>query len=1088
VQPLLTLGDEVAWRGRPLVGDRVQTLLAVLVAHAPDAVSDDRLIDELWGAELPSNPAKALQVVVSRTRSVTDRAVLERGPAGYRLAIPHDAVDVLLVQQLATAAAEHLGAGETAQAATLARTALALPLSHAADTRALELVRGSALRHAASARRTLALATASLGDHRAALPMLVDAIADRPDDEELLAALLASEAATAGPAAALTRYERYRRDLANRLGTDPGPRLTRVYQQLLDADHPVRQGIRHSGTELLGRADDIRQIGALVRTVRVTSIVGAGGLGKTRLAHVIGATAEQSVVHFVELVGVTTPEDVVGEVGSALGVRDSVVGRRALTPAQRADVQSQIAQQLDRTPTLLILDNCEHVIEAAADLVAYLVATCRDVHVLTTSRAPLGIAAEHVYALGELNPQDAADLFRLRARAARPGVALHPESVRAVVARLDGLPLAIELAAAKVRAMSVEDIERRLGDRFALLRGRDRSAPDRHQTLLAVIDWSWNLLAEPERRALRRLSVFHDGFTLDSAEAVVGPGALGSLELLAEQSLLAVRDRVDGVRYRMLETVRDFGRLQLSAADDEADTLAAQRNWAIRMSERAVSRIYGPAQVDAIDEIGREEANLTDVLHRCLSAPDPEGVVALIAGLGGFWAIRGDNPRLITLADAVEAALAGWRPPPELVELTRTALVALVTNSTVVGIETPGALALLLELGPGEEPTFIRAAIRVLIAVYAVDPVDSAQTAVLPGTARRAGSAEARSAEAAETETQDARPAELIVADRLRALGDDPDPLTASLALQWRSHLMENSGDPQAALDDASTALSITVEGQHRSAMGPWGEAMLDTQIAQMNAQLGYFAVAAKHARRAIPVLERLEAIDDLLQAQTLVAMDALLDGRTEDAEAILTSFARYEGASLFGGGVVTRAARAEVALAKGEVSTALRLYDEMADELSRLNVPGLREVTGLEPWTVFGQAVALTAHARHGTAESCLAYAGSVLTKVAALVGGQTPLLDLPVTGMGFFALGVWSLLRGACPAPQAARLLVIADTLAYSRLVPTMAWETAVAEAQERAPGQISHWQTQYAGRRGRDILDDALVALAEAGLRPA
>ncbi|MGW5242116.1 BTAD domain-containing putative transcriptional regulator [Monashia sp. NPDC004114] len=1056
MQPLLNLGDEVSWRGRPLVGDRVQTLLAVLAAHAPEPVSDERLIDELWGADLPTNPAKALQVVVSRTRTMTERTAVERGPAGYRLGLSREDVDVLLVEELAASAAERLRSGAAAEAADLARTAIALNVAPTAESAPLADVRSSARRHGRSARRTLALATAALGDHNDALPQLVTAAEADPDDDEVMATLLTSEAAVVGPAAALTRYEAHRRDLAERLGTDPAPRLARIHQQLLDADHPVRQGIRHSATELLGRADDLSSIGALVRTVRVTSIVGAGGLGKTRLAHVIGATAEQSVVHFVELVGVTTSEDVVGEVGSALGVRDSVVGRRTLTPRQRADVQAQIAQQLDRTPTLLILDNCEHVIEAVADLVAYLVATCRDVAVLTTSRAPLGIAAEHVYALGELNPQDAADLFRLRARAARPGVALHPDAVRAVVARLDGLPLAIELAAAKVRAMSVEDIERRLSDRFALLRGRDRSAPDRHQTLLAVIDWSWNLLAGPERRALRRLSVFHDGFTLQSAEALLGDAALTSIELLADQSLVVVRDLEDGVRYRMLETVRDFGRLQLTASDDEADALAAQRNWATGLATLAAARLYGPDQVDAIDEIGREEANLTDVLHRSLALPDPEAVVALVAGLGGFWAIRGDNPRLITLADAVEAALDGWRPPDGLVETTRTAVVILVTNSTVVGIETPGALALLRELGAGEIPSFTRAATRVLLAVYAPDMDD-----VEPSQA------------------------ETVVADRLRVLGEDRDPLTASLALQWRSHLQENSGDPQGALEDASAALAIAVGGQSRSAMGPWGEALLNTQLAQMNAQLGYFGVAAEHARRAIPVLERLESIDDLLQAHTLVAMDALVDGRIDEAEAILDSFSRYEGASMFGGGVVTGAARAEVALARGDVTNALRRYDQLAVDLATLQVPGLKEVTGLEPWAVFGEAVALTAHARHGTAEDSRRYADSVARKVTRVLDAQTPLLDLPVLGMGLFALGVWSLLRDSCPPARGAKLLVMADALGYSRFVPTMAWETALAEAQDRAPGQVPYWQAEYAGQRGREILDDARAALADAGL---
>ena len=324
------------------------------------------------------------------------------------------------------------------------------------------------------------------------------------------------------------------------------PQLQALHAELLAADRPVRAGLRFEATSLVGRDDDIRALRAVVREARVTSILGPGGLGKTRLAHLLGREAEQPIVHFIELVGISSPEDVVGEVGSALGVRDSVSGRRVLTAEQRGDVRARIGQALDQAPTLLILDNCEHVIAAVADLVAFLVSTCRRLRVVTTTRAPLAIAAERVFPLGQLSEDAAADLFRQRASAARPGVALDDEAVRRVVRRLDGLPLAIELAAAKVRVMSVGDIDRRLDDRFALLRGGDRSAPDRHQTLVAVIDWSWNLLTERERRALRWLAVFHDGFALPAAERAAGP-RLARRDPVAGRPVVAHRARRGGL-------------------------------------------------------------------------------------------------------------------------------------------------------------------------------------------------------------------------------------------------------------------------------------------------------------------------------------------------------------------------------------------------------------------------------------------------------------------------------------------------------------------------------------------------------------
>ena len=489
----LRLLDEVSWQGTPLPSGRTHALLAALVA-AGNQVSEERLVDEVWGPDdVPANPAKALQVVVSRVRSQTAPEVVVRTDHGYRLGLPSEAVDALVLRDAVVGAREAEGHRDLIRARDLARAALAVPASGSAADGPLGDLRAAAARHRAVASAVLGRALSGLGDHDEALPLLADVHAD---DEASVVALLRSTAAVHGAPAALEAYERHRADLADRLGVDPGPALRALHGELLAADRPVREGLRFEATSLVGRDEDIRALRAAVREARVTSILGPGGLGKTRLAHLLGREAEQPVVHFVELVGVSSPEDVVGEVGSALGVRDSVSGRRVLTPEQRNDVRARIAQVLDQAPTLLILDNCEHVVAAVADLVAYLVATCSRLRVVTTTRAPLAIAAERVFPLSQLAEEAAADLFCQRARAARPGVALDDDAVRRVVRRLDGLPLAIELAAAKVRVMSVEDIDRRLDDRFALLRGGDRSAPDRHQTLVR----GHRLVVEPAHR------------------------------------------------------------------------------------------------------------------------------------------------------------------------------------------------------------------------------------------------------------------------------------------------------------------------------------------------------------------------------------------------------------------------------------------------------------------------------------------------------------------------------------------------------------------------------------------------------------
>ncbi len=317
-------------------------------------------------------------------------------------------------------------------AAELAREALALanggaPAPTDEDGGPLQDIRRAAAADIASARVILARASSQTGAHEEAMPALEAAHAERPDDEPLLADLLRSEAVVRGPAAALERFERYRREVRERLGANPGEHLQRTHQYLLALDHPVRSGVRYDASALIGRDRDVEHLRALMASSRVVSIVGPGGLGKTRLAHVLARDGTVPIVHVVELVGVSSAEDVVGEVGSALGVRDSISGRRELTPEQRADVRARIAQRLGQSPSLVVLDNCEHLVEAVAELVAFLISTTAEVRVLTTSRAPLAIAAERVYLLGQLDVADAVQLFRERAAAARPTVRLNDD-------------------------------------------------------------------------------------------------------------------------------------------------------------------------------------------------------------------------------------------------------------------------------------------------------------------------------------------------------------------------------------------------------------------------------------------------------------------------------------------------------------------------------------------------------------------------------------------------------------------------------------------------------------------------------------
>ena len=948
--------------------------------------------------------------MVSRARSATAPTVVERAGAGYRLALETGDVDVWASEQAVEGARRAVAAGAWSEAAAY--------LPHLDG-------------HPVLAGRILG----ALGRHDEALSLLE--AEDCDGDDLALAALLRSEAAVRGVPAALTRYEGHRLHLADRLGVDPAPELQALHHELLLRDQPVRSGLSHYASSLVGRTDDLARLRVLVRSHRVVSILGPGGLGKTRLAQLVASEAEQPVVHVVELVGVVDADDMVGEVGSVLGVRDSVTGRQVLTAAQRRDVRSRIAQQLDQAPTLLVLDNCEHLVEAVADLVAFLVAVTPTLRVLTTTRAPLSIAAEHVFELSRLGPADAADLFRQRALAARPGLALPEAGVGEIVERLDGLPLAIELAAVKVRAMSVEDIAVRLENRFALLRGGDRSAPDRHQTLLAVIDWSWNLLGERERRALRRLSVFHDGFTLAGAEAVLGADALVSVEELVAQSLLTVLDAGTGspVRYRMLETVREFGRMQLVDAGEEAAAQTDHRAWAVGLTDALGPRIFSAEQVATIDVIAAEENNLADALRRALAAGDVDAVVSLLAALGSFWSVRGEHARVIMLAEPLAEALAAATPSPERDDQTRAALCLTLVNSWIAQLDVVADLqGRLTVLGPGTTSPRIAASARVVLAASDDNPFLSP--------------------------TDD-----LLQSD---------DPIVREVALQWLSHERENAGDVPAAIAAAEEALSVTT-----GESGPWSRAVLHTQLAGLYSQAGEIALAEPHARAAVPVLLRIGAREDALQAMATGAIALVERGDPDGAERALDeveALAEVATGGAFSARGTVLVTRAEIALARGDAEEGCRIVREAAAAMSAVRFPGMGADADIAPWAIYGTTVAVVAHALHDRREEGDGLHRWLADVAPRVVRRDRRFVDVPVVGLLLFALGLWGLRFATMPAEDAVRLLVLADRCAYPRFVPSLSWERAVELAEERLPGGLARIDVDYDERRGPALMDEA------------
>jgi predicted ATPase/DNA-binding SARP family transcriptional activator len=1039
---LLRLLDEVSYDGRPVAGARPGDLLAAL-AQQRSGVPDRRLVDEVWGDDPPAVPGKALQVLVSRLRTHIGADAVTRYDGGYRLTLADDAVDAWVLQRLVADAAQALAGGDAGEALVWAEAAAGLValVGAAGGDGPLGSLRRWAEGQAPPLARLRGLALSRSGQDAAAVDVLRDVHAFDSADVEVLEALLRSEATGVGVPAALERYDAYRRHLADRLGVDPDAALQRVHRELLAGDEPVRTGVRYDADELLGRDADLAGLRALVRTGRLTTILGPGGLGKTRTAHVLAREATQPRVHFVELVGISASEDVVSEVGSALGVRNSVTGRRTLTPGQLADVRGRIAQELDTVPTLLVLDNCEHVLDAVASLVAFLLATTRDLRVVTTSRAPLGIAAERVFLLSQLAAEDGAELFRRRAHAVRPDADLPHAAVAEVVARLDGLPLALELAAARIRTMSVDEVRVALADRFSLLRGRDRSAPARHQTLTAVIGWSWDLLSAAEQRALAWLSVYHDGFSVDVARAQLGHDGPDLVDALATQSMLSVSEQEGVSRYRMLETVREFGLLRLAAAGEVPEARAAQTRWAVDLCERWNDDVYGSGQINAMDHLWPEEGNLADVLRRALTDGDVAAAIRLLSTLGSVWAVTGNHPRIFSIAELARRLFLEHEPAPELAPVAADALSLLLIYADFIGTGTdPSLVAVLEHLGPPVAPWS-----RVVYTMF-IEAEDPEQR--IPVLMKLAGSAE---------------------------------PDTALAALQWAAVLAENDGE----LTDAASYVDRALE-QMNDETTPWQVATLHTQKAYLALQRGDHREAARHAVLAVPVLNRLRATDDALQAQGCVVLAAILDRDLTRAEDNLREMESAPRSSLFGSAGMTLGARAELALARGDRESALAAYDAAATEMRAMRFPGA-ELTGNEPWVVLAESTALTAFVRFATRPEQVRrrdeLGRDLLESVRRQFGTEAPVghgMDYPVTGMALAATGV-RLLDAETDPEAGVRLLALARSFGYNQTYPVMAWSELRALADAAAPGRLDAVLGEYDGRRGRDLRDEVRRVLA-------
>ncbi|MFC9703316.1 ATP-binding protein [Streptomyces sp. NPDC056943] len=629
-------------------GPKVRALLARLLLDAGRTVPVERLVDGLYGEEPPAGAQGALQAQVSRLRRVLPPGVaVEFSPAGYRLAVgdPAADVDALRFEALAGEGARARAAGDPVRAAGLLREALGLWRGPAlCDVRDAPFAAGQAARleglRLDAVEEWAAAELAVDGELPAPLIRELESSSrEHPLRERLRGLHMRALGAAGRQAEALAVYEEVRAALAEELGADPSPELSAVHLGLLRGgasapvgqERPVGQGrpvpLPAPLTDFVGRERERDRLASLVAAARLVTLVGPGGAGKTRLALEVGAGLPGEV-RFVDLGAVAGP---------GAGARPGEVTEAfAVTVGVRGGGAARLETALAGRPVLLIVDNCEHVVDETAVLVRRLLAACPDLRVLTTSREALGITGESLLPLGALTPEAAEELFARRAAAVRPGFTGHAR-VPELCAALDGLPLAVELAAARLRTLSVDDLADGLGERlerFELLSRGDRTAPERHRTLRAVVEWSWSLLEPGERELAARFSVFRGGATAEAVSRVCGAGA-GPLASLVEKSLVEARDG----RYRMLETIRAYAAGQLP---DEDPAAAAHHTYYRELAEAADPELRGSAQLEWLARLDAEDANLRAALRRGA----PEDGLRLVAALTPYWWLRGLRGRV----------------------------------------------------------------------------------------------------------------------------------------------------------------------------------------------------------------------------------------------------------------------------------------------------------------------------------------------------------------------------------------------------------------------------------------------------------
>ena len=584
--------------GRPVVlgSPSQRRLLAMLAVHCHGVVSADRLADVVWGGEPPVSAAAGLQTYVSRLRSTLGAEAIRTQPPGYVLDLTDDAFDASRFERLVADAVETSSAEHVLECSALADGLWrGPPLAEFADEEWARpmAVRWSELRLVLAERRVGALL--QMGRVGEAVADAEALCADQPLREGAHGWWMRALAREGRITEALRVYDRYRKHLIDEVGLEPSPVLKALEHSILSGDTiPVISALTSEAkpgkavgrlpvevTTFVGREREVAAAVYLVEAVSLVTLVGPGGVGKTRIGLQVArrvSPAFSGGAWFVNLAEVTDPALVATSIVSQLGVRSGLAPLEALVSALRGETR------------FVVLDNCEHVLPQTAEVAATILKECPGVRILATSREPLAIAGERVHTVVPMG-DDGVTLFLERAAEAR-GSAVFDDAqfaaAREIVKRLDGLPLALELAAARCAYLEPAEIVKLSGGGLPLLGSGPRDAPDRHHTMRATIDWSWSLLTESEQLVLMRVTAFVGGFTLKAAREVCARGAIGGdlvVELvgsLVRKSQVVAQRTVDGTRFRLLDVIREYAIERLDESSIESSESVGRRHaaWA----------------------------------------------------------------------------------------------------------------------------------------------------------------------------------------------------------------------------------------------------------------------------------------------------------------------------------------------------------------------------------------------------------------------------------------------------------------------------------------------------------------------------